>query len=70
MTSGRCHGQLNVHATFLCNGWESGYGAKQLLESRYGGCVVGPALVHIKWERGHTTLVNDERKGLFTKGRQ
>ena len=70
VTPGRCHGQANVDVTSLCDGWESDYGAKRLLESRYRGCVVGPALVHIKWKKKHTTLINDERKGLFAKGRQ
>jgi len=70
MTPGRCHGQFNVDGTFLCDGWKSDHRAKRLLESRYRSCVVGPALVHIKWKKNHTTLINDERKGLFTKGRQ
>ena len=68
MASGRCQGQVNIDVTFLCDSWESDYGAKQPLESRYRSCVVGLALVHIKWEKKHTTLINDERKGPFTKG--
>jgi len=70
MTSGRCHGQVNVDVTFLCDGWESDHRAKRLPESRYKSYVVRPALVHIKWEKKHTTLINDDRKGLSTKGRQ
>ena len=46
MTSGRCHGQVNVDVTFLCDGWESDDGAKRLLESRYRSC---HSLVHIEW---------------------
>ena len=51
MASGRCHGQVNVDGTFLCDGWKSDHRAKRLLESRYRNCVVGPALVHIKWKK-------------------
>ena len=48
VASGRCHGQLNVDGTFLCDGWKSDHGAKRLLEPLYRNFVVGPALVHIK----------------------
>ena len=70
MTSGRRHGQLNVDVTSLCDGRKSDYGAKRLLESRCRSCVIELALVHTKWKKKRTTLINDERKGLFTKGRQ
>jgi len=48
MAPGRCHGQVNVDVTFLCDGWKSDHRAKRLLEPLYRNCVVGSALVRTK----------------------
>jgi len=66
MSSRRCHGQVNVVVTFLCNSWESDHGTERLLESSYRSCV--RMACALKAEKKSTALINYERERLFAKG--